>query len=1044
MVVLLSSGIAIDGPLSGATIEVTKAEKVVIGNWYVYYEGGDESAYRFDLGEEVSGIEMRLCIQTSPEGYLGYQDDGIRFTLVGKPVQVTTSQGSLVIEPIVGITRIGFRGDNEKSVGGLHVLYYVLPKRNYVNYINITVHAPFSKPRLDLARSYVKAWDPNVEVVHLVTWNLGWCAFNVTEDGRARTALASFGLPVGDRPMESALSFSFGKSFTPPKIIWRPNVYVEVGYAGGINIAPESFAGTGNYRCKINAGIGSGRTLNEAVSFGLGQTVYRVRRGDAPDLPVEEAASGSIDVMLEIGKKILNSPAAKSVLEALGYVLFVYDLAGIIASLGFDDTIANSKILVFKDVDVGDERFFAWFNFFAQIKSAGLSGGIVNFWGAFPFGSSVFDEYGASVTDLPDGGMQIGGILLDYYSPDFVREDIVTIQSDGYVSPVTKLVSSEDFVVYRLTCDAEATIIIERDNIILDGCGHTLKGGVVVKQTRATRRENVTVKSLKIEEGFNGLDLFGTGPFNIFERIYERRGIFLSDVFNVNVTGNVIADCQVGIIIRGAKFCTITMNNITGTNIGIYLGDGHYCYSDSNVISENHVFSSEVGIFTTGYGSSNITRNHVVGSAVGVITEGGRAQWAIETISHNEITRCEKGITCLDSGNKLVCGNTILNCTTGIDMWGSSESVLISKNRIAYCSYGVCSTGCTVSENEISDCGFGVLGGGIIEGNIISNCKCGIGYGYGRIVGNRIANAATGVYLTGEEILARQMPPEVLGNYVKYCRVGTLLQDLDDVVVRGNSYVDNDCGIYLTAFWWHAREISGNNFVRNNVSIFVEHDDYGDIIATVFRNNFIGNAHKPGGKPYWCFWDNGAEGNFWSDYSGEDADGDGIGDTPYDVGDQASDRYPLMEPRGELPPITTSYTVQKDVVIQLTSNSIISEFQYIPENRVISFYVEWRKGTKGFVDIKIPKDLGSGPLEVLFDGKPIPFNKSESADFIDVSFTYEHSRHEVVIHFKPEEAPFKLEYPYTVVVVGVTMLLLFGLVASIRKRRTDKRSRNLY
>jgi len=93
---------------------------------------------------------------------------------------------------------------------------------------------------------------------------------------------------------------------------------------------------------------------------------------------------------------------------------------------------------------------------------------------------------------------------------------------------------------------------------------------------------------------------------------------------------------------------------------------------------------------------------------------------------------------------------------------------------------------------------------------------------------------------------------------------------------------------------------------------------------------------------------------------------------------------------------------------------------------------------------KIPKGLASGPLEVLFDGKPIPFNKSESADFINVSFTYEHSRHEVVIHFKPEEAPFKLEYPYILVVVGVTMLLLFGLVASIRKRRTDKRSRNLY
>ena len=41
-------------------------------------------------------------------------------------------------------------------------------------------------------------------------------------------------------------------------------------------------------------------------------------------------------------------------------------------------------------------------------------------------------------------------------------------------------------------------------------------------------------------------------------------------------------------------------------------------------------------------------------------------------------------------------------------------------------------------------------------------------------------------------------------------------------------------------------------FARNNVSIFVAHKDYGDIIATIFHNNFIENAHKPGGKPWWC------------------------------------------------------------------------------------------------------------------------------------------------------------------------------------------------
>ena len=51
----------------------------------------------------------------------------------------------------------------------------------------------------------------------------------------------------------------------------------------------------------------------------------------------------------------------------------------------------------------------------------------------------------------------------------------------------------------------------------------------------------------------------------------------------------------------------------------------------------------------------------------------------------------------------------------------------------------------------------------------------------------------------------------------------------------------------------------------------------------LYRNNFINNTKqvKIGFLDHTDQWDNGKEGNYWSDYNGTDADRDGIGDTPY-------------------------------------------------------------------------------------------------------------------------------------------------------------------
>ena len=93
---------------------------------------------------------------------------------------------------------------------------------------------------------------------------------------------------------------------------------------------------------------------------------------------------------------------------------------------------------------------------------------------------------------------------------------------------------------------------------------------------------------------------------------------------------------------------------------------------------------------------------------------------------------------------------------------------------------------------------------------------------------------------------------------------------LNDSTITGNTVQDNYLGTYLYT-------LSSNN--------------------TLYHNNFINNT---GGNAYdegiYNQWDSGSAGNYWSDYAGNDTDGDGIGDDPYYIQGYAGsvDRYPLM------------------------------------------------------------------------------------------------------------------------------------------------------
>ena len=249
----------------------------------------------------------------------------------------------------------------------------------------------------------------------------------------------------------------------------------------------------------------------------------------------------------------------------------------------------------------------------------------MNFWGKCPFGHSIFDDLGFSVVDLPDGGMQVGGILFDYHEVYLPEGDLMVIREDGYVSPPTPFIVSEDFRVYHLTDNIKDMLIIMRDNIVLDGGFYTVRG-----VDCHYGRVNVTIEKLRI-----------TG---------SPIGICLNHPHNVTMRHNIIDENEIGIHIGVAYSifnpvhysAFIYDNNFTCNSVGVEIVQFDFHddtdYSGDYIISRNNFTLNGCGI-SGATGSYTMIENYFRDNKNALHVSGTSA-----TISRNTIIDCDGGI----------------------------------------------------------------------------------------------------------------------------------------------------------------------------------------------------------------------------------------------------------------------------------------------------------------------------------------------------------------------------------------------------------------
>ncbi|MBL8489301.1 MAG: right-handed parallel beta-helix repeat-containing protein, partial [Rhodocyclaceae bacterium] len=149
----------------------------------------------------------------------------------------------------------------------------------------------------------------------------------------------------------------------------------------------------------------------------------------------------------------------------------------------------------------------------------------------------------------------------------------------------------------------------------------------------------------------------------------------------------------------------------------------------------------------------------------------------------------------------------------------------------------------------------------VVEGNDIAETGTGIVVLYSPDVvirGNRLAHALDG----GGACIAFKDSGEGLveGNTILHCAVGLQanapLNDERVITVRGNRFAHNFTGMSFYG------EKGGHRVIGNR-----------------FENNLTQVAVSAAGVASANVWD----GNYWDDYQGFDRDGDGVGDTPYEI-----------------------------------------------------------------------------------------------------------------------------------------------------------------
>lgn len=279
------------------------------------------------------------------------------------------------------------------------------------------------------------------------------------------------------------------------------------------------------------------------------------------------------------------------------------------------------------------------------------------------------------------------------------------------------------------------------------------------------------------------------------------------------------------------------------------------------------------------------------------IIDGYSTGTVIAFFSANDI--CIKGFTIQGTGEygKGICLDIV------------NESIIIN-NILKNCDIGISLTHCNNNS---------------IIGNVVTDNSEGIVVAVGSscnfISENMITNNGVGIDLRAYSSNSTVSKNTITNNF----HAGIYLSHSTNNLMTRNYITDSMYGFDLHYASNH-NNITGNTILKNNYGICIH---WASENNTVHHNNFINNTEQADSTYLSVnLWDNGVEGNHWSDYNGTDVNGDGVGDTPYVINKRNQDNYPLMT-QWEVAPSGVSKCIEGIIILAVAVAAAVGTAIYL-------------------------------------------------------------------------------------------------------------------